>query len=307
MTRVTENSTAASVQYALNKSKAKLEDLQRKGTGLRKVGRPSDNPMSNIEALQIDSSTSNNKQFLKNAEYALVNLNVIDKSLEQVTNILQRAKETAIAQSSDLYGPHIRKNISNEVIQMRNELLAVANKRIGPRYIFSGHKGLTRPFDVEGKYYGDNGRVNVEISKGFFVPINLTGAEIFAPMNRVSGGVQRSLASDRSGLFGKFDTFIGALENNDAETIRSLLEKFDHDLERTITLRTRIGSLIQSIEQSKETLESDNIAHAERRGRIIDADIAELFSDITKQQDILKASYQASRTMLNQNLLDFMR
>ena len=306
MTRVSENSTAASVQYALNKSKAKLEDLQHKGISLKKVSRPSDNPMSNIEALQIESSTSNNKQFLKNADYALVNLNVIDKALEQTTNLIQKTKETAIAQSSDFYGPHIRKNIANEIIQIRNELLSIANKRIGPKYIFSGHKTLTRPFDIEGKYFGDNGQVNIEVSRGFFVPINLSGEEVFASTNRTPSGGPDPLFTDTTSLFGKLDSFIGALENNDSGTIQGLLEKFDGDLSRIIALRTRVGSLIQSVEQSKETLESDNISYAERKSSIIDADIAELFSDITKQQDILKASYRASQAMLNQNLLDFM-
>ena len=309
MTRVSENSSNATVQYSLNRTKSKLDDLQKQGVTLKKVSKPSDAPLANIEALQVASATSNNNQFLKNADYALVHLNVTDKSLERISNIIQKTKEVAIAHSSDFYGPHIRKNIANEILQVRNELLSIANRRLGQKYIFAGYKTFSKPFDGEGKYLGDEGQVNIEISKGFFVPININGREVFGTLQGPSPELGRSLASFESGtsLFGKLDSFIGALENDDTEAIQGLLEKFDDDISRIITLRTRIGSIVHSIEQTKNSLESDNISHADRKSKLIDADMAELFSDITKYQSVLRASYQASQSLLNQNLLDFLR
>jgi len=58
MTRVSENSSTASIKYALNKTKAKLEDLQMRGTTLKSIAKPSDNPASNVEALEITSTRS---------------------------------------------------------------------------------------------------------------------------------------------------------------------------------------------------------------------------------------------------------
>ena len=179
MTRVSENSSTASLQYALNKTKAKVEDLQLKGSTLKAITRPSDNPVSNVEAMALTSSTNDNLQYLKNADFALLNLSVSEKSIEELTDIIVKAKEIAIAQSSDFFNADVRKNVANEVQQLYNQALAIANKKVGIKHIFSGTSTLTVPFDGNGIYKGDKGHISLEVSRNFFVPINLTGEEVF--------------------------------------------------------------------------------------------------------------------------------
>ncbi len=345
MSRVSENSSSASIKFALNKTKEKLEDLQLKGSTLKKTTRPSDDPIGNVESLTISSRTSDNGQYIKNADYAQLHLSVAEKSIEELTDILVKAKEIAIAQSSDYYDENTRKAVSNEVIQLKNMAMSLANKRVGQKYIFGGFKTLTKPFDESGNYNGDKGRSTLEISKDFFIPVNLHGAEIFFangskifkqpdPIEEVKNhtetkteapepidenlfnGKMRVPASDTakndgfeksSNIFNHIDTLIVGLENNDATAIQNILESFDEDIDRLVTLRTRIGSVMNSIDRSKNILESDNVNNAERRSKLVDADVAELFSDITKHQNVLQTSYKASQAMLNQSLLDFLR
>lgn len=179
MTRVSENSSSASLKYALNKTKAKVEDLQLKGSTLKQITKPSDNPVSNVEAMALTSSTNDNIQYLKNADFALLNLSVSEKSIEELTDIIVKAKEIAIAQSSDFFNADVRKNVANEVQQLYNQTLAIANKKVGIKHIFSGTNTLTVPFDGTGAYKGDNNHISLEVSRNFFVPINLTGEEVF--------------------------------------------------------------------------------------------------------------------------------
>jgi flagellin-like hook-associated protein FlgL len=47
-----------------------------------------------------------------------------------------------------------------------------------------------------------------------------------------------------------------------------------------------------------------NAAH---KTRIEDADVAELFTDLQKEQTVLKAAYKASSNLMNTNLMDFLR
>lgn len=89
--------------------------------------------------------------------------------------------------------------------------------------------------------------------------------------------------------------------------VQGLLEKFDNTVSRLVTLRTRIGSITNSVESSKVNLGSENIDHASRRSALVDADVTELFSDINKQQAVLKTTYQASQGLMNQTLMDFLR
>ncbi len=346
MTRVSENSSQGIIRHSLNKNKQKLEDLQLQGTTLKSLTRPSDSPINNVEALSIKSRLSDNNQYIRNIDYAILNLNATEKSLEQLTEIMVKAKEIAIAQASDFYDNNARESVANEVKQLRNQTLAISNKRIGSKYLFGGFKSLQRPFSDSGEYRGDQGRVNLEVSKDFFVPVNLNGHEIFYSTDNTSlpdprdtlpkvhktedgknieikeedfippASPSRDLASlpqqDNGfkrvhSLFHQLDGLASALDNNDAILVQSLLEKFDDSIARLITLRTRVGSVVNSIESSRATLESDNVDSTTRKSKLEDADITELFSDIMQQQNVLKTSYQASQGLINQTLLDFLK
>lgn len=346
MTRVSEGSSHASLKFALNRAKSRMENLQLKGSTLKRMTRPSDDPVSNVEAMQLSSIQDDNKQFLRNSDFALMQLNVTEKSLENLTEILSKAKQIAIAQSSDLYNPEIRKNVSNEIVQLRNLALSIANKRVGQRYIFGGFKTLESPFNRDGIYSGDKGHIKLEVSKDFFVSTNLNGAEVFFsdkgyngdeshPLNKFPEleaspknidnlkqkenlDVKRDLASvepkqgtksfeKRENIFSLLETLSTALQNNDPDVIQNTLERFDAATSRLITLRTRVGSISNSVMNSQNTIESDNINNATRRSKLVDADVAELFSDISRQQEVLQTTYKSSQGLMNKNLLDFIR
>jgi len=337
MTRVSENSSTASLKYSLNRTKGKMEDLQLKGSTLRNISKPSDNPVSNVEALSLTSLANDNKQYLKNADFALLNLSVTEKSIEELTDILNKAKEIAISQSSDFYNADVRKNVANEINQLYNQALSIANKKVGLKHIFAGFDTLKPPFDHFGNYHGDQGHISLEVSRNFFVPINLHGDEVFYsekvseiatdPTKEIlennlkqspSLEINRDLASQtinadqdgfekRDNIFSELRALSTALENNDAKMIQGLLEKFDSSINRLITLRTRVGSLVNSVESSQSVTEKENIEHITRRSNLLDADVTELFSDITKQQAILKTTYQSSQGLMNQTLMDYLR
>jgi flagellar hook-associated protein 3 FlgL len=342
MTRVSENSNMHSIKYSLGKTKEKMENLQLKGSTLRSITRPSDNPISNVEALSLKSRIKDNTQYTRNAEYAELHLTSTEKSLEQITEILNKAKEIAIAQSSDFYDKDIRKNVANEVRQLRFQALAIANKRVGNKYLFGGFKTLSKPFDKAGAYLGDKGKITLEVSKDFFVPINLDGYEVFYstndssskqpdPFERVSPSdvnpsvppreerdVGRDLASEmedhntfefekRSNIFSLLEGLTNSLENNDPTYTQSLLDGFDNAISRLVTMRTKVGSIMNSVDTSKLSNEDQSIDAQTRKSTLIDADVTELFSDITRQQNILKSTYQASQGLMSKTLMDFLR
>jgi flagellar hook-associated protein 3 FlgL len=349
MTRVSENSSTHALKYALSKGKQKMENLQLRGSTLKSITRPSDNPISNVEALTLESRIKDNEQYIKNADYAELHLNSTEQSIEQIVEILNKAKEIAIAQSSDFYDANIRENVSNEVKQLRNQALSIANKRVGHKYLFGGYKTLTKPFTKEGEFQGDMGKITLEVSKDFFVPINLNGQEVFfssedstdtqpdpfkevgprdalPPELREARDAQegikannesgRDLASvksntheykSRSNIFSLLDGLTSSLENNDPNLTQSLLEKFDESINRLVTMRTKVGSIMNSVESSKVGNEDAKIDAATRKSALVDADITELFSDITRQQNILKTTYKSSQGLMNQRLLDFLR
>lgn len=372
MSRVSETSSNFAVNFSIGKAKTKMEDLQIKGSNLKRIQKPSDDPVGNVELMAIKSKTVDNKQYLRNTNYAKMYLEYTEQAIADLTELIMKAKEIALGQSSDIYNAEVREAVSKEVSQIKTQALTVVNRRVGNRYIFSGFKTLTQPFNLKGQYQGDNGRINLEVSKDFFVAVNLNGAEVFFetvdrslstkkplddtpfqdlrkfrdnpdeapelkematnPLERVPASHKNTndkiestktgqLASNklntqsavygespvRQSIFDHLQSLENALLANSADSIHPLLDKLDEDFDRLVTMRTRIGALYNSVASSESNIEKENLVNAEYKSRIEDADVADLFSNIAKQNAVLQASYKASSNLLSRTLIDFIR
>jgi len=67
-----------------------------------------------------------------------------------------------------------------------------------------------------------------------------------------------------------------------------------------------VGSIVNSIESARTVIESENVDHQARKSALVDADVADLFADINKQQAVLKTTYQSTQGLMNQTLMDFL-
>ncbi len=346
MSRVSENSSLNSVNYAVGKTKSKVEDLQLKGSTLKRMSKPSDDPIGNVELMAMRSQNVDADQYLRNLNFAQTNLAYTENILEEMTDILVKAKELAIGQASSIYSPEIREGVSKEIHQMRQQVLGLANKRIGNRYIFAGQKVLTRPFDQDGKYMGDKNKINIEINKDVFIPININGNELFfgkekKPIERshvdlaipgLPGGVEikvdlplPNLEIDAKGIhrvpastgedaqsvavsvFDELRSLENALLTDNPQIIQGLLERLDTSTERMVALRTEIGALTNTITNSETNIEKTKLLNDAHKSKIEDADVAELMGDLQKEQAVLKATYRASANLMNVSLMDFLK
>ncbi len=342
MTRVSQNSTSNALNYAVNRTKAKLEDLHLKGSTLKRIVKPSDDPSGNIDVLKIRSENADISQFRRNSLVAKTQLEFTEAALNDISDVVNKAKEIAIGQASDTYPADVRQNVAAEVREMRHQLLAVANRRLGNKYIFAGHKTNSSPFDTEGNYFGNDKDIFLEVSQGNFVPINLNGRTVFLgdkeastsisnPFSRqekdqkviegdfseADSGVslrapasieeEEDTGSSSQNIFKQLERLETALMTNNSSSIKELLNEFDDSLNRIITLRTRVGAVMNTVAFSEDHGERTKISNEAKKSQVEDADIAELFSDITKQQNILQASYKAGTTVLNKSLLDFLK
>jgi flagellar hook-associated protein 3 FlgL len=329
MTRITENSSHNAINYAVNKTKGKIEDLQLKGSTLKRVSKISDDPIGNVELLAIRSQNIDSAQYLRNLNFAQTHLAFTENVLSEMTDILTKAKELAIGQASSIYGPEVREGVSKEIHQLREQMLNLSNKRLGNRYLFSGQKILTRPFDRDGKYFGDQNKINIEINKDVFLPINLTGKEVFfgkATPERNFDRSQTDLLTDpvltkrepatttqvennqvEVSIFDELRALESAMLTDNPQIIQGLLERLDDSINRVISARTQVGALTNSLNNNENNLEKSKLFNEAHKSKIEDADVTELFSELQKEQNVLQAAYKASSTVMSNNLMDFIK
>ena len=112
---------------------------------------------------------------------------------------------------------------------------------------------------------------------------------------------------DKQTLFNIMQMFADALVANDSNIIQDLLPALDNSINRVISLRTRVGALSNSVDSIEVSLHERKVFNATHQSFIEDADVAELFSDISKYRDILQTSYKVGSNLMNKTLLDFIR
>ncbi len=330
MSRVSENSSVHAINYAVGKTKGKVEDLQMKGSTLKRISKPSDDPVGNVELLSIRSQNIDAEQYVRNLGYAQTQLSFTETVLEEMTDLLVKAKELSIGQASSIYSPEIREGVSKEIHQIRQQFMSLANKRMGNRYLFAGQKVLTRPFDQEGQYLGDKNKINIEINKDVYVPINITGNELFYSMSKKpleksdldittpememnpEIAVMRKPASTEPeavpvSVFDELRSLENALLTDNPQVIQSLLERLDSSIDRVVQYRTKIGALTNTIVNAETNIEKIKLLNEAHKSKIEDADVTELFADLQKEQAVLKATYKASSNLMNTSLMDFLR
>lgn len=331
MSRVSENSSVGSINYAVGKSKGKVEDLQMKGSTLKRVSKPSDDPVGNVELLSIRSQNIDADQYVRNLNFASTQLSFTENVVEELTDLLVKAKELAVGQASTLFGPEIRKGVAKEIHQLRQQALSLANKRMGNRYLFAGQKVLTRPFDTQGKYQGDTNKINIEINKDVYVPINLNGQELFYSKNKKplekedldlrmqmdvnpEASLNRTPASQGEdenavtvSIFDELRALENALLTDNPQIVQGLLERLDDSIDRVVAARTEIGALTNTITNAENNIGKTKLLNEAHKSKIEDADVTELFSDLQKEQNVLKATYRASSNLMNVSLMDFLK
>jgi flagellar hook-associated protein 3 FlgL len=330
MSRVSENSSVHAVNFAVGQTKGRIEDLQLKGSTLKRVTKPSDDPIGNVELLSIRSQNIDANQYTRNLNFAQTQLSYTENVLEEMTDLLNKAKELAIGQASSIYSPEIREGVSKEIHQIRNQMLSLSNKRMGNRYIFAGQSILTRPFDLDGKYKGDTNKINIEINKDVYVPININGRELFfssdkkpaersdvdlkAPDIHIDPQIEvmRKPASTEAqevpaSIFDELRALENAMLTDNPQIIQGLLERIDTSTDRLVAFRTQIGALTNTISNAETNIEKTKLLNEAHKSKIEDADVTELFGDLQKQQNVLKATYNASGKLMNQSLMDFLR
>jgi flagellar hook-associated protein 3 FlgL len=333
--RVGENSTLNTVRDSLNRSRLRMADLQKQNATMKRVNNPSDDPVGNVKLMTIKGETLDNAQFERNSNLAKTFLNYTDTSLEEMTNLLLRAKELALGQaSSAANGAESRVMVAEEIKNIQAEMGALSNRKLGDRYIFSGYRTSTQPFDENGQYHGDDGKIMVEVQKDVFVGMNIPGKDLFYgtaktknPHQGINPGANalpgRAPAADgqpegpvstaagsrnpQEDVFAALDALRVGLMTNDVDMIRSTLEPLDAIRDRVITTRAQVGARMSGIDNAIANMGKKNVFNSELQSNIEDADIIQVVSDMAREETVLKASLQASNKLIQPTLLEFLR
>jgi flagellar hook-associated protein 3 FlgL len=178
--RIADKMQFEQVKANIAKNRSQMSELQNQAATQKRVTKPSDDPLAASRVLANRIDLQGNRQFGKNLAYARSFLEYTDQSLGDLTELVVRAKELALSQSSDASSSEqSRRMVAAEVEQLRGQLSSIGNRKLGDRFIFGGFNTQAAPFSGEGQYAGDSGEMNIHVDKETFVAMNVPGARVF--------------------------------------------------------------------------------------------------------------------------------
>ncbi|OFZ55344.1 MAG: flagellar hook-associated protein 3 [Bdellovibrionales bacterium RIFOXYC1_FULL_54_43] len=325
--RVTQHTNFDTIRDSIHRSKSRMEGLQQQSATLRKLNTPSDDPIGAAKVLEIRTDKVNNDQFQMNTRMAETFLENTDHIIGELADIVVRAKEIALGQASGASSNEgTRLGVAEEVTQLFQQAVATANRRIGDRYLLGGFKTQRPPVDPEGRYTGDDGQTMVEIAKDVFISSNVPGVEVFNTHPKSSndgrsvyspntlgrgpaseGAMDGELAYENVNVFDEIQNLRIALLTGDLDGVRNTLDRFDQVHSKLVACRAKVGSRLQGLQSTSQALERHNVTNAQLGSVLEDADMAQVVSDLTKEETVFKSALASSQRLIQPTLLDFLK
>ena len=106
----------------------------------KKLEEPSDSPQEFAEVVSLKDTLGSLENYNKNVEFAESWLKITESSINSMNDLLTRAKSLAVQTSTGTISRENRMAIANEVEQIINSLIDMANTKYQGRFIFSGFK-----------------------------------------------------------------------------------------------------------------------------------------------------------------------
>ena len=288
-----DSSTYRNLQYNLSKTSTALNQLYIKSSTGIEMAKASDNPALVSSIVDSYSSTVKTERYVENCKKVQDNLSNTEVYVDSAEEIMARAKEIAIAATNDSLSQSDHDTFVNEVNQLQESLLDLANTQVEGKYIFAGYDDQSQPFSgTPVSYNGTADKQMIEVgSGGITVANNVTGDELF--MSPVD-------------LFAVLDDLAAALTSGNTTTISSQLTSLEAAADQVRTQQSLLGNSNARMDDLIAMHESSLLMVQSTLSRHQDADLTEVLSDISKMELSLEATMQVTSRVSNLSLLNYL-
>jgi len=180
--RITAKMIQGRVLRNLQQSKERLMASQERIATQKNIGKPSDDPIGLVRIMGYRRDLHKLDQTLRNAGNASTTLNQMDSALQNVSDLILDVRVKAGSMSSDTMNAEDRQAMADEIQYVIDDVLQEANTKLGSRYLFSGHRILTQPYqkvDGQVRYMGNNGTIEQRIELNGSMITNVPGSTVF--------------------------------------------------------------------------------------------------------------------------------
>ena len=309
--RVTNGMMTASFLNDLYKANEKFLKYSRQFSSNKRILRPSDDPIGTTRSIRIRNEIAQLEQFTSNVKDAKTYLTQAETALQQIDDKIYMRLTTLSEQALDgvMDKDQNLKSIADEVRQLRDELVNIANTRCAGDYIFGGFNTTKEPFAANGASLTYNGLDIINGSTADFED-EKNSTLIFKLSNNVSFDVGYTgidlMGTGEDNLYNVMTQFIDELESGNFSNSGNFVEKFRLGQNHILALEADIGAKQNRLDYMLERYEDDSLNYEERRMDIEDIDQAEVISKMQLAETLYQATLQANSMILQPTLLNYL-
>jgi|GEM_PF-2844564 len=186
--------------------------LQQTSTGLA-IERPRQDPAGSATSIELRSAINYLTQYTRNVDDGASRLEYTETAINEVDAQLQRARELTVQAANSYLTRSDRQAIAEEMHQLLEHVITIANANFRGRYIFSGFETLTAAFDSNMNtqdgmtnsitYRGDYGAIARNIGVERDLDVNFSGKQVFLEQTYTLTG--RQMSGEKLGFNGAFE------------------------------------------------------------------------------------------------------
>jgi flagellar hook-associated protein 3 FlgL len=296
--RVTQGMLTGNMLRNLSASYARLSKYQDQLATGKKINRPSDDPVIAMKGMIYRTNLTEVEQYKRNFSEAYSWIENSDAALDKATQALQRIRELVVQASNDTYEVSQRAAISEEIKQLTEHLVSIANTKVGDKYIFNGTDTLQKPVNLPA-VSGNKNQVKIELSQGIYIPVNVDPTKLFNYDNTNKG----------NGLFSDLE-FLNTDLNDPTKSgkdIEQYLSYIDNHINNFLGARAELGARLNRVELMEERIDQQEVIANRMLSDNEDADIERVITDLKMQESVHRAALGVGARIIQPTLLDFLR
>jgi flagellar hook-associated protein 3 FlgL len=316
-TRITNSMSSRHSLDDIMNSAARLDRTRQQLSAQKQILQASDDPVGTTRAIAARADLAATAQYTSNVGLATGVMQTTDSSLDEMTQLLQRARELTVRAASDTVDLDSRKAIALEIDQLASQLKTAGNSSYAGVYLFAGTASMTKPYDTTtappvDTYAGNNGTIAREIGPNVSVLTNTLVNSGTPPLIGQGGGANPAtgVTTGDGGLLSTLRTLADNLRSGTAAGSAALkttdLKALDTNLTAINSARATVGATLNRLEAAGNRLAVNKEASTDLLGRTEDIDIAQASIDYSTQSTVYQASLQVGAQIIQRSLLDFL-
>lgn len=261
----------------------------------KRITRLADDPVGLTQVLNIKSSQSNLKQLGRNIAMGKSWLTSAESALTQVQGIISDTQALTVQMATATTGAAERASQAENVQNMFDELVSLANTVVSGRYIFAGSATDTAPFSQAGAYNGDHTPFSVKLGRTTTIEVGSDGSAIFQP-----SGVGTS-----DDIFQTLSDLKAALQNNSVTGIQTAMTRLNAHFDSLSSQISSTGAKTLRMEMKESIFQDLGLAYTERMSNIEDADMVEAIINLKSKELAYQAALSSASKVMNLSLIDY--